>query len=109
MEHTGGTPTEVPCSESQTQINHQRPSSVTLTLSADGLTGPFVIHSPSDPLRRGIHYDIDQVMFVRDNFHSMSTDIVDGMLSTAGFAGTMVAPSPKSGLMCVPRTPARCD
>ncbi|KAL8287681.1 hypothetical protein RQP46_003539 [Phenoliferia psychrophenolica] len=39
---------------------------------ADGLTGPFVIHSPNDPLKRGVDYDIDQIMFIRDNYHSMS-------------------------------------
>ncbi|KAK4701064.1 hypothetical protein P7C70_g5173, partial [Phenoliferia sp. Uapishka_3] len=55
---------------------------------ADGLTGPFVIHSPNDPLKRGRDYDIDQIMFLRDNFHSMSTDIVDGLLTAAGFDGS---------------------
>ncbi|KAM0750907.1 hypothetical protein T439DRAFT_314292 [Meredithblackwellia eburnea MCA 4105] len=66
---------------------------------ADGLTGPFIIHSPNDPLKLGVDYDLDQIMFLRDNFHAMSTDIVDGLLSLAGFDGTPIAPSPKSGLI----------
>jgi hypothetical protein len=28
---------------------------------ADGLTGPLIVHSVDDPLRRGVDYDIDQV------------------------------------------------
>ncbi|KAK4701643.1 hypothetical protein P7C70_g4588, partial [Phenoliferia sp. Uapishka_3] len=68
-------------------------------LYADGVAGPLVIHSPSDPLKRGVDYDVDQILFIRDHFHSMSSDIVNGILSNAGFEGTIVAPSPKSGLI----------
>ena len=49
--------------------------------------GPLIIHSPDDPLKRGKDYDIDQILFIKDHFHSMSTDIVDGILSAAGFEG----------------------
>ncbi|KAL8279938.1 hypothetical protein RQP46_007788 [Phenoliferia psychrophenolica] len=66
---------------------------------ADGLTGPFVIHSPNDPLKRGQDYDIDQIMFIRDHFHDLSTNIVDGLLTAAGYHGSVIAPSPQSGLI----------
>ncbi|KAL8283587.1 hypothetical protein RQP46_005382 [Phenoliferia psychrophenolica] len=62
----------------------------------DGITGPLIVHSLNDPLKRGQDYDVDQILFIRDHFHSMSTDIVDGLLSAAG---TIIAPSPKSGLI----------
>ncbi|KAM0756473.1 hypothetical protein T439DRAFT_376655 [Meredithblackwellia eburnea MCA 4105] len=68
-------------------------------LYADGLTGPLIIHSPNDPLVRGVDYDLDQIIFVRDHFHDMSTDIVTGLLSAAGYNGNLAAPSPSSGLI----------
>ncbi|KAM0747811.1 Cupredoxin [Meredithblackwellia eburnea MCA 4105] len=74
------------------------PASLT-SFSPISLTGPLIIHSPNDPLVRGTDYDLDQIVFVRDHFHSMSTDIVDDLLTTAGFDGTFIAPSPKSGLI----------
>ncbi|KAK4705860.1 hypothetical protein P7C70_g324, partial [Phenoliferia sp. Uapishka_3] len=53
----------------------------------DGVLGPLIVHSPDDPLKRGKDYDIDQILFIRDHFHTVSTDIVDGILSAAGFEG----------------------
>lgn len=33
---------------------------------ADGIVGPLVIHSPSDPLVRGTDYYYDQIIMIGD-------------------------------------------
>ncbi|GAA5859914.1 hypothetical protein JCM8547_004385 [Rhodosporidiobolus lusitaniae] len=33
---------------------------------ADGISGPFIVHGPDDPLVRGVDYDIDQIVLFED-------------------------------------------
>ncbi|KAH9818044.1 multi-copper oxidase laccase-like protein [Melampsora americana] len=68
-------------------------------LAADGILGPLIIHSPNDPLKRGVDYDNDIVLVVNDWYHNMSTTILDGQLSAAGYQGSLAAPSPNSALL----------
>ncbi|KAL7337621.1 multicopper oxidase-domain-containing protein [Rhodotorula toruloides] len=68
-------------------------------LYIDGITGPFVIHSENDPLKRGRDFDIDQLVLLHDHYHRRSDEIVDGLLSAGGFNGSFVAPSPQSNVM----------
>ncbi|EGG01109.1 multi-copper oxidase laccase-like protein [Melampsora larici-populina 98AG31] len=67
-------------------------------LAADGILGPLIIHSPNDPLKRGVDYDNDIVLVVNDWYHNMSTTILEGQLSAAGYQGSLAAPSPNSAL-----------
>jgi hypothetical protein len=48
---------------------------------ADGLTGPLIVHSSNDPLKRGEDYDIDSILMIRDQFHELSDVIVDALRS----------------------------
>ncbi|GAA5908699.1 hypothetical protein JCM5296_002680 [Sporobolomyces johnsonii] len=68
-------------------------------LYADGITGPLIIHSKNDPLKRGEDYDIDQIITIHDWYHTDSTTITDALETTAGFNGSFVAPSPQTGLI----------
>ncbi|EGG11670.1 multicopper-oxidase laccase-like protein [Melampsora larici-populina 98AG31] len=68
-------------------------------LLADGLYGPLIIHSPRDPLKRGIDFDEDVVLMIADWYHNTSSEIVKHMLSEPGYFGTPAAPSPNSVIM----------
>ncbi|KAL8286672.1 hypothetical protein RQP46_004200 [Phenoliferia psychrophenolica] len=67
---------------------------------ADGIAGPLVVHSVNDPLVRGTDFDVDQVVVLSDNYHSMSAVILDALINDAdGFQGSIAAPAPNSGLI----------
>ncbi|KAG0147500.1 hypothetical protein CROQUDRAFT_61647 [Cronartium quercuum f. sp. fusiforme G11] len=68
-------------------------------LAADGIMGPLIVHSVNDPLKRGIDFDNDVVLMVNDWYHNLSTTILDGQLSAAGYQGSLAAPSPNSALI----------
>lgn len=68
-------------------------------LLADGLYGPLIIHSPRDPMKRGIDFDKDVVLMIADWYHNTSSEIVQHMLSEPGYFGTPAAPSPNSVIM----------
>ncbi|KAA1115351.1 sphingosine N-acyltransferase lac1 [Puccinia graminis f. sp. tritici] len=68
-------------------------------LMADGINGPLIIHSPRDPLKRHVDFDQDVVLILADWYHNTSTDIVEHMLSEAGYFGTPAAPGPNSALI----------
>ncbi|GAA6018178.1 hypothetical protein JCM10207_002858 [Rhodosporidiobolus poonsookiae] len=65
----------------------------------DGITGAFIVHSPLDPLVRGVDFDIDQVIMFNDWYHTASDVIIGALNTPEGFNGTAVAPSPQSGLV----------
>ena len=87
----GGTLTAQPCSEHAHIITRSFYLSLISTRSGDGIVGPLIVHSPNDPLKRGNDYEIDQLLFIKDHLHSMSTDVVSGILSQAGFEGVRCA------------------
>ncbi|WAR61333.1 hypothetical protein PtB15_12B18 [Puccinia triticina] len=68
-------------------------------LLADGISGPLIIHSPRDPLVRGIDFDNDQILFMNDWYHDPSTTISRKLLSTKGYNGSLAAPSPNTALL----------
>ncbi|WAQ80831.1 hypothetical protein PtA15_1A169 [Puccinia triticina] len=68
-------------------------------LMADGINGPLIIHSPRDPLKRHIDFDQEVVLMLADWYHNTSTDIVEHMLSEAGYFGTPAAPGANSALI----------
>ncbi|TNY20345.1 Cupredoxin [Rhodotorula diobovata] len=68
-------------------------------LYADGITGPLIVHSPKDPLKRGRDYDIDQIVMLHDWYHNTSDYLVNSLLSPQGLNGTFLAPSPNSQLL----------
>ncbi|CAE6463521.1 unnamed protein product, partial [Rhizoctonia solani] len=69
------------------------------TQLADGIHGPLIIHSPDDPLKRGVDYDEDQILVVADWYHDTSAVITSALLSSAGYHGSIAAPSPNSALI----------
>ncbi|KAB5592773.1 hypothetical protein CTheo_3757 [Ceratobasidium theobromae] len=69
------------------------------TQLADGIHGPLVIHSPNDPLRRGVDYDEDQIVMIADWYHDTSSVITSALLSPSGYQGSLAAPSPNSALI----------
>lgn len=46
------------------------------TLS-DGLVGGLIVHAPDDPLKRGVDYDDDRVVYLGDWMHDQSQVIID--------------------------------
>ncbi|KAF8752351.1 Ferroxidase laccase [Rhizoctonia solani] len=68
------------------------------TQLADGIHGPLIIHSPDDPLKRGVDYDEDQIVVVADWYHDTSAVITSALLSSSGYQG-IAAPSPNSALI----------
>ncbi|KAG0151281.1 hypothetical protein CROQUDRAFT_720004 [Cronartium quercuum f. sp. fusiforme G11] len=68
-------------------------------LNADGIAGPLIVHSPRDPLKRGVDYDRDMILFMSDWYHDLSINILAGQLSSAGYKGNTAAPSPNSALI----------
>ncbi|CAE6443593.1 unnamed protein product [Rhizoctonia solani] len=69
------------------------------TQLADGIHGPLIIHSPDDPLKRGVDYDEDQILVVADWYHDTSSVITSALLSSSGYHGSIAAPSPNSALI----------
>ncbi|CAE7189797.1 unnamed protein product [Rhizoctonia solani] len=69
------------------------------TQLADGIHGPLIIHSPDDPLKRGVDYDEDQILVIADWYHDTSATITSALLSSAGYHGSIAAPSPNSALI----------
>ncbi|QRV76916.1 Multicopper oxidase [Ceratobasidium sp. AG-Ba] len=69
------------------------------TQLADGIHGPLVVHSPDDPLKRGVDYDEDQIIMVADWYHDTSAVITEALLSSSGYHGSIAAPSPNSALI----------
>ncbi|KAG9079696.1 laccase, multicopper oxidase, benzenediol:oxygen oxidorectuctase [Ceratobasidium sp. 370] len=69
------------------------------TQLADGIHGPLIIHSPDDPLKRGVDFDEEQVLVVADWYHDTSAVITSALLSPGGYQGSIAAPSPNSALI----------
>ncbi|CAE6488885.1 unnamed protein product [Rhizoctonia solani] len=69
------------------------------TQLADGIHGPLIIHSPDDPLKRGVDYDEDQILMIADWYHDTSAVITSALLSSSGYHGSIAAPSPNSALI----------
>nr|XP_018261757.1 uncharacterized protein I303_06200 [Kwoniella dejecticola CBS 10117]OBR83915.1 hypothetical protein I303_06200 [Kwoniella dejecticola CBS 10117] len=66
---------------------------------ADGIAGPFIIHSPDDPLQRGRDYHNERVLLIQDWMHDQSTDIVAALKSPEGYRGSPGAPKGDSILI----------
>ncbi|KAH8930456.1 multicopper oxidase [Atractiella rhizophila] len=64
----------------------------------DGLQGPLIIHSPDDPLKRGVDFDIEEVIMMADWYHDEASTIVNELLDS-GYQGSIAAPSPQSALL----------
>ncbi|MBW0530064.1 hypothetical protein O181_069779, partial [Austropuccinia psidii MF-1] len=75
------------------QINSEH-SAHARNLAIDGISGPLIIHSQKDPLVKGRDFDNDYILFI-----TVSTVILDGMLSPSGYFGTQAAPSANSALI----------
>ncbi|CUA67228.1 hypothetical protein RSOLAG22IIIB_07281 [Rhizoctonia solani] len=69
------------------------------TQLVDGIHGPLIVHSPDDPLKRGVDYDEDQILIVADWYHDTSAVITSALLSSSGYHGSIAAPSPNSALI----------
>ncbi|KAB5588238.1 hypothetical protein CTheo_8320 [Ceratobasidium theobromae] len=69
------------------------------TQLADGIHGPLIIHSPGDPLKRGVDYDEDQILMIADWYHDTSAVITEALLSSSGYHGSLAAPSPNSAMI----------
>ncbi|WWC90449.1 uncharacterized protein L201_005384 [Kwoniella dendrophila CBS 6074] len=59
---------------------------------ADGLAGPFIVHSPDDPIQRGRDFDEERVLMITDWMHDQSTNIVAALKSEKGYRGSPAAP-----------------
>ncbi|KAH9823805.1 multi-copper-oxidase laccase-like protein [Melampsora americana] len=71
-----------------------------LNTMADGIHGPFIVHSPRDPLVRGIDFDEEVVLVLADWYHNTSAQIVHDLFYTdQGYFGTPGTPSPNSVVM----------
>nr|XP_019011722.1 uncharacterized protein I206_03827 [Kwoniella pini CBS 10737]OCF50503.1 hypothetical protein I206_03827 [Kwoniella pini CBS 10737] len=66
---------------------------------ADGIAGPFIVHSPDDPVQRGRDYDNERVLLIQDWMHDQSTDIVAALKSADGYRGSPGAPKGDSILI----------
>lgn len=44
---------------------------------ADGLVGGLIVHAPDDPLKRGVDYDDDRIVYLGDWMHDQSEVIID--------------------------------
>ncbi|KAG9076063.1 laccase, multicopper oxidase, benzenediol:oxygen oxidorectuctase, partial [Ceratobasidium sp. 370] len=69
------------------------------TQLVDGIHGPLIIHSPDDPLKRGVDFDEEQVLVIADWYHDTSAVITEALLSSSGYKGSIAAPSPNSALI----------
>ncbi|KAF8601103.1 hypothetical protein BDV93DRAFT_546054 [Ceratobasidium sp. AG-I] len=65
---------------------------------SDGVHGALIVHSVHDPLKRGIHYDFDQILIMADWYHNTSAEIVAALDTPQGFQGSIAAPPPNSVL-----------
>ncbi|KAG9121221.1 laccase, multicopper oxidase, benzenediol:oxygen oxidorectuctase, partial [Ceratobasidium sp. 392] len=46
---------------------------------SDGVHGALIVHSVHDPLKRGKHYDFDQILIMNDWYHNTSAEIVKAL------------------------------
>ncbi|KAJ1300466.1 hypothetical protein OPQ81_005281 [Rhizoctonia solani] len=65
---------------------------------SDGVHGALIVHSPRDPLKRGEHYDYDQIIIQGDWYHNTSAEIVAAMDTPQGYQGSQAAPPPVSAM-----------
>ncbi|KAG9121220.1 laccase, multicopper oxidase, benzenediol:oxygen oxidorectuctase [Ceratobasidium sp. 392] len=65
---------------------------------SDGVYGAFIIHSVYDPLKRGTHYDYDQILIMGDWYHNTSAEIVKALDTPQGYQGSQAAPPPITSL-----------
>ncbi|KAG8702309.1 laccase, multicopper oxidase, benzenediol:oxygen oxidorectuctase, partial [Ceratobasidium sp. 423] len=65
---------------------------------SDGVHGALIIHSLNDPLKRGEHYDYDQIIINGDWYHNTSAEIVAAMDTPQGYQGSQAAPPPVTAL-----------
>ncbi|TPX39265.1 hypothetical protein SeMB42_g06387 [Synchytrium endobioticum] len=63
----------------------------------DGIVGPFIVHSPTDPLLN--HYDKDLVIMLTDWYHEFSQSLVSAYLTTGLVANPAAEPVPDNGLI----------
>jgi hypothetical protein len=47
----------------------------------------LIVHSVHDPLKRGVHYDYDQILIMGDWYHNTSSEIVKALDSPQGYQG----------------------
>jgi hypothetical protein len=47
----------------------------------------LIIHSPDDPLKRGVDFDEEQVLVIADWYHDTSAVITEALLSSSGYQG----------------------
>ncbi|KAG8713350.1 laccase, multicopper oxidase, benzenediol:oxygen oxidorectuctase [Ceratobasidium sp. 395] len=66
--------------------------------TADGIHGALIVHSTRDPLKRGIHYDYDQILIMADWYHNLSSVITAGQDTPQGYLNSNSAPPPNSAL-----------
>ncbi|KAF8750789.1 Ferroxidase laccase [Rhizoctonia solani] len=65
---------------------------------SDGVHGALIIHSVRDPLKRGKHYDYDQVIIQGDWLHNTSAEIVAALDTPQGYQGSQAAPPPVTAM-----------
>ncbi|KAG9077249.1 laccase, multicopper oxidase, benzenediol:oxygen oxidorectuctase [Ceratobasidium sp. UAMH 11750] len=65
---------------------------------SDGIHGALIVHSTRDPLKRGKHYDYDQILIMADWYHNTSAEIVKALDTQQGYQGSQAAPPPISAM-----------
>ncbi|CEL58655.1 hypothetical protein RSOLAG1IB_08718 [Rhizoctonia solani AG-1 IB] len=65
---------------------------------SDGVHGALIVHSVNDPLKRGEHYDYDQIIIQGDWYHNTSAEIVKALDTPQGYQGSQAAPPPVSAM-----------
>ncbi|KAG8707230.1 laccase, multicopper oxidase, benzenediol:oxygen oxidorectuctase [Ceratobasidium sp. 395] len=65
---------------------------------SDGIHGAMIVHSTRDPLKRGKHYDYDQVLIMNDWYHNTSAEIDKALDTPEGYQGSQAAPPPVSAM-----------
>ncbi|KAK8854564.1 hypothetical protein IAR55_003303 [Kwoniella newhampshirensis] len=66
---------------------------------ADGIIGPFIIHSVRDPIVRGRDYDEEQIVILHDWQHDRADVVTGAQTGPGGYRGTLASPEPDAILI----------
>ncbi|CAE6536307.1 unnamed protein product [Rhizoctonia solani] len=64
----------------------------------DGIHAALIVHSVNDPLKRGVHYDYDQILVMGDWYHNTSAEILKALDTPQGYLGSQASPPPYSAM-----------
>lgn len=60
------------------------------SICADLDVQALIVHSVHDPLKRGKHYDFDQILMMTDWYHNTSAEIVAALDTPQGYQGVRI-------------------